>query len=85
MTFGELEQLAQCVAANLLRHGYSASRPVALYMSNCVEMVVLHLAVWRLGGTVASINAMLLPGKRHVHIAAATEIHHRNCYPHVVR
>ena len=62
MTFGELEQLAQCVAANLLRHGYSASRPVALYMSNCVEMVVLHLAVWRLGGTVASINAMLLPG-----------------------
>ena len=62
MTFGELEQLAQCVAANLLRHGYSASRSVALYMSNCVEMVVLHLAVWRLGGTVASINAMLLPG-----------------------
>ena len=84
MTFGELEQLAQCVAANLLRHGYSASRPVALYMSNCVEMVVLHLAVWRLGGTVASINAMLLPGTRHVH-KAATEIHvhHRNYYLYV--
>ena len=62
LTFGELEELSQRVAANLLRHGCNTGRPVAVCMSNCIELVVLLLAVWRLGTAAAVISAALKPG-----------------------
>ena len=62
MTFGELQSKIECIATNLMELGHDRDQPVVMYMENCVEVVVTMLAVWRVGGRVATINHLLTSG-----------------------
>ena len=62
-TFGELQKAAECLAGHLLDLGLKPRDVITFYSTNCLEYIVMLLAVWRVGGTVALLNAMALASK----------------------
>lgn len=56
ITYGELAGRSARVAGGLAQRGIGAGDRVALWLPNCPEWLVLHLALARLGATTIAIN-----------------------------
>ena len=61
LTFGELDQASDRVAAALAARGIRPGEPVSLYAQNRWEWVVAYHAVLKAGAVVNPINVMLTP------------------------
>lgn len=57
-TNARLMKDAECLAGHLIDLGLKPGDIVTFYSSNCLQYVVMLLAVWRVGGIVALMNAM---------------------------
>ena len=62
-TFTKLQEEAECLAGHLLDLGVKPHDVVTFYSTNCLEYVIMLLAVWRVGGITAVLNAMALASK----------------------
>lgn len=56
--YGELDRLSDTCAAVLHRHGVRKGEPVALFMQNCPQYVIAHLAIQKLGGIVSPCSPL---------------------------
>ena len=61
-TFKQLQQEAECLAGHLIEQGLKSQDIVIFYSSNCLEFIVMMIAVWRAGGIIALMNAMATAG-----------------------
>ncbi|GGN88662.1 AMP-binding protein [Haloarcula pellucida] len=59
MTYGELAAATRALAARLADGGIAAGDRVAVCLPQCPELVVAHLAVYRLGGVVVPVSMLL--------------------------
>ncbi|HVX22615.1 MAG TPA: AMP-binding protein [Acidimicrobiales bacterium] len=59
LTFADLDAFSSTVAADLARRGVVHGDRVALYLQNDPEFAIAELAIWKVGGTVVSVNPML--------------------------
>ena len=56
LTYRELNERAERLAARLQKHGVHANSLVAVYLERSVEMIVALLAVWKAGGAYVPID-----------------------------
>lgn len=56
LTYGQLERIADTLAAGLARHGIAAGDRVALLLGNCCEFITTLLACFRLGAIAVPIG-----------------------------
>ena len=63
LTYKETHDMVETIASNLIKHGFDAEKPISIYMTNCLEYLLVTMAAWRLGGKVAVINPLLTPSK----------------------
>jgi len=61
LTYRELDQLSDAVAASLVERGVAPGDRVSLYSQNCWEWVVSYHGVLKAGAVVNPINVMLTP------------------------
>ncbi len=66
ITFRELDELTDALAAGLRADGLEAGDRVALYLQNVPQFVLGMVAAWKAGGIAVSVNPML----RHKELAA---------------
>ena len=59
VTYGELDQLSDALAAALLARGFKAGDRIAAYLQNVPQFPLTMLAAWKAGGTMVSVNPML--------------------------
>lgn len=59
VSFGELADASAIVATELRDSGVSSGDRVAVCLPQCPELVVVHLAVFRLGGVVVPVSMLL--------------------------
>lgn len=58
ISYGELDALSDACAAVLHRHGVRKGEPVALFMQNCPQYVIAHLAIQKLGAIVSPCSPL---------------------------
>jgi amino acid adenylation domain-containing protein len=63
LTYGQLDGLAARVAGELLRHGFDASRPVAVFCAHQFELLPLILGIVRAGGFYLPLDSYLPTGR----------------------
>jgi long-chain acyl-CoA synthetase len=56
--YGELDRLSDACAAVLHRHGVRQGEPVALFMQNCPQYVIAHIAIQKLGAIVSPCSPL---------------------------
>ncbi|ELT91601.1 hypothetical protein CAPTEDRAFT_54120, partial [Capitella teleta] len=67
-TFAELEDVVHNIACHLQSLGFTKGSNLALCASNCVEIPIMILASWKLGGMVTVINPLLKPDEVRSHL-----------------
>ncbi|MGQ9501524.1 MAG: long-chain-fatty-acid--CoA ligase [Anaerolineae bacterium] len=74
LTYRELDELVNRLAAALQRLGVRKGDRVALYLPNCPQMVIGYFAVWRVGGIAVPVNIAYVAREfaQQVHNAGAT-------------
>ncbi|ELT88605.1 hypothetical protein CAPTEDRAFT_196562 [Capitella teleta] len=60
-TYGEVQDAVHNIAGHLQALGLSRGTNLAVCASNCVEIPIIQLAVWKLGGMVTFLNPLLKP------------------------
>ena len=63
MSYGELEDKVQCLAASLQGLGLGKGHTLVIWCHNAIEIPLVALAGWRAGLTVSVLNPLLVPGK----------------------
>jgi long-chain acyl-CoA synthetase len=58
ITYGQLDQLVDRLAAGLQQLGMKPGDRIAVFMPNCPQLVMSYLAVWRAGGVVVPVNPL---------------------------
>jgi long-chain acyl-CoA synthetase len=66
ITYRELEQLTDALAAGLQDEGFQTGERLAVYLQNVPQFVIAMLATWKAGGIVVSVSPML----KHKELAA---------------
>jgi long-chain acyl-CoA synthetase len=61
VSYGELDQASDRVAAHLARNGLRPGDRVALYCPNCAEFAMAYLGIVKAGAVVVPINLLLSP------------------------
>ncbi|GLU48462.1 AMP-binding protein [Nocardiopsis ansamitocini] len=61
LTYGQLRERSQALAAGLTGLGVTAATPVATLMDRGIDFAVTALAVWRLGATLVPLTTALAP------------------------
>jgi long-chain acyl-CoA synthetase len=59
ITYHELEQLTDALAAGLQDEGFQAGERLAVYLQNVPQFVIAMLATWKAGGIMVSVSPML--------------------------
>jgi len=59
ITFRELDEISDALAAALQGEGFSPGERLAVYLQNVPQFVIAMLATWKAGGIMVSINPML--------------------------
>ena len=59
ITYRELDELSDALAAGLVERGLEAGDRVALYLQNVPQFVIAMLAAWKAGAIAVTINPML--------------------------
>lgn len=74
ITYHEMDNLVNRLAAALQQLGVHKGDRVALYMPNCPQMVIGYFAVWRLGGIAVPVNIAYVAREfaQQVHNAGVT-------------
>ena len=74
ITYRELDDLVNRLAAALQQLGVHKGDRVALYLPNCPQMVLGYFAVWRIGGIAVPVNIVYVAREfaHQVHNAGAT-------------
>ncbi|ELT98559.1 hypothetical protein CAPTEDRAFT_208982 [Capitella teleta] len=62
-TFAELENVIHNVAGHLQSLGFKRGSNLAYCITNCVEIAIVTLATWKLGGVIIPINQLLKQGE----------------------
>jgi long-chain acyl-CoA synthetase len=58
LTYRQLDQMSDTLAAYLLKNGFTRDDRLAICMQNMPQFVIAALATWKAGGVVVSINPM---------------------------
>jgi long-chain acyl-CoA synthetase len=58
LSFRQLDEMSDTLAAFLNEHGFVAGNRLALYLQNMPQFVIAVLATWKVGGIVVPINPM---------------------------
>lgn len=58
ISYAELDRLSDACASVLHRHGVKKGEPVALFMQNCPQYMVAHLAIQKLGAIVSPCSPL---------------------------
>jgi long-chain acyl-CoA synthetase len=66
ITFGELDELSDALAAGLKDEGFEEGERLAVYLQNVPQFVIAMLATWKAGGIMVSVSPML----KHKELAA---------------
>ena len=68
LTFRQLTDIIDKVSRDMLAAGVHNETIIAVWCSNCLEMVIVSVAAWKIGAAIAMIGASLTPGGwRFVH------------------
>jgi long-chain acyl-CoA synthetase len=59
ISFGELDELSDGMAAGLEANGFRPGDRLAVYLQNVPQFAIAMLATWKVGGIVVSVNPML--------------------------
>jgi long-chain acyl-CoA synthetase len=59
ITYLELDEKSDALAAGLVAHGFEAGDRIAAYLQNVPQFPLTMLAAWKAGGTMVSVNPML--------------------------
>jgi long-chain acyl-CoA synthetase len=59
LTYRELDEVSDALAAGLAEHGLKPGDRVAVYLQNVPQFVIAMLATWKAGAIMVSINPML--------------------------
>jgi long-chain acyl-CoA synthetase len=59
ITFQELDELSDALAAGLQAEGFKAGERLAVYLQNVPQFAIAMLAAWKTGGIMVSVNPML--------------------------
>jgi long-chain acyl-CoA synthetase len=69
ISFRELDELSDALAAGLQAHGFKAGDRLAAYLQNVPQFAIGMLAAWKAGGILVSVNPML----RHKEVTTLLE------------
>ncbi len=69
MTYRELEELSDALAAGLQAEGFGPGERLAVYLQNVPQFVIAMLATWKAGGIMVSVSPML----KHKELASQLE------------
>lgn len=84
ISYRELDRLSDAGAAVLHRHGVRKGEPVALFMQNCPQYVIAHLAIQKLGAIVSPCSPLFKAAELAYQLAdlgAQVVIAAANLYP----
>jgi long-chain acyl-CoA synthetase len=59
ISFAELDELTDALAAGLQEHGFAPGDRLAVYLQNVPQFVAAMVATWKAGGIMVSLNPML--------------------------
>jgi long-chain acyl-CoA synthetase len=59
ISFAELDELTDALAAGLQEHGFAPGDRLAVYLQNVPQFVAAMVAAWKAGGIMVSLNPML--------------------------
>jgi long-chain acyl-CoA synthetase len=69
ITFGELDELSDALAAGLKDEGFQEGERLAVYLQNVPQFAIAMLATWKAGGIMVSVSPML----KHKELTAQLE------------